>query len=403
MKSSRHEPLLDTPFPADLLYALFPAIPDHFFILDQKYRICFSNWNRTEHLSEELKYFGVTCHKLFQGRDTPCSRCSAREAFATCKPVYREMSQRRDLTTVRVSIHPVPGQQGPPRYLLIHVTDITEARRTDRKLRQQERFLQTILDNLDNPVWIKDRDYRYLVTNSSFSSLFGLKPDQIIGRKSEALHPESSFTGEDSTDRKALEQGIAARLEQPVTDINKTRHFFEIRKIPVHDDQGQVIGVAGIARDISDRKKMNQRHEQQTKQIQENEVLLRENLQAQEETLEQRLAEGLLHGVLPYLIKLQQTELEPMARLFVETAMANVKQILSSHGAELSTGLLRLTPMELKIAELVREGMQTKEIAARLGLSPATVNTHRRNIRKRLGLNKKSTNLHSFLNSISPI
>ncbi|BCO07978.1 hypothetical protein GF1_03540 [Desulfolithobacter dissulfuricans] len=351
-----------------------------------------------------LKYFGVACHKLFHGRDTPCSRCSAREAFATCKPVHTEVSQRNDLTSIRVSMHPIPGQQGPPRYLLVHVADITEARKTDLKLRQQERFLQAILDNLEDPVWIRDRDYRYLMANSSFSSLFGLKPEQIIGRKAEALHPESSFTQVDSTDRKALEQGIAARLEQPVTDINNTHHLFEIRKIPVHDDQGRIIGVAGIARDITDRKEMDQRYEQQEKQLQENEALLREILQAQEEDreiLEQQLIEGLQHGVLPYLIKLQQTNLEPMARLFVETAMSNVKQILSSHGAELSTGLLRLTPMELKIAELVREGMQTKEIAARLGLSPATVNTHRRNIRKRLGLNKKSTNLHSFLNSIS--
>ena len=60
-----------------------------------------------------------------------------------------------------------------------------------------------------------------------------------------------------------------------------------------------------------------------------------------------------------------------------------------------------LTPKETQIAEMIRGGKNSKDIADMLGTSVATINTHRNNIRKKLNMKKQKTNLRSHLLSLS--
>ncbi|MRR14566.1 LuxR family transcriptional regulator [archaeon] len=60
-----------------------------------------------------------------------------------------------------------------------------------------------------------------------------------------------------------------------------------------------------------------------------------------------------------------------------------------------------LTPKEMQIAEMIRQGKNSKDIAEMLGTSVATVNTHRNNIRKKLNMRKQKTNLRSHLLSLA--
>ena len=61
-----------------------------------------------------------------------------------------------------------------------------------------------------------------------------------------------------------------------------------------------------------------------------------------------------------------------------------------------------LTPTEVKIADLIRQGIRSKEIADMLEMSPGSVYWYRNNIRKKLGLSHKKTNLRNYLNSLIP-
>ena len=66
----------------------------------------------------------------------------------------------------------------------------------------------------------------------------------------------------------------------------------------------------------------------------------------------------------------------------------------------LSDGHIGLTPTEIDVANLIRHGKTTKQIVALLNLSSRTIETHRKNIRKKLGLDNKKVNLSSYLKSM---
>lgn len=75
--------------------------------------------------------------------------------------------------------------------------------------------------------------------------------------------------------------------------------------------------------------------------------------------------------------------------------------IISGFSFKLSSELLGLTTKEIRICDLIRQGKTSKEISKIERVSRKTVETHRQNIRKKLGISNTRTNLHSYLLSIS--
>ena len=78
----------------------------------------------------------------------------------------------------------------------------------------------------------------------------------------------------------------------------------------------------------------------------------------------------------------------------------NVNSIISPFLNKMSNISLKLTPMEIKIANLIEAGKTAKEIADIFGISTYTVTFHRSNIREKLGLRNKKVNLVSYLRSL---
>ena len=81
----------------------------------------------------------------------------------------------------------------------------------------------------------------------------------------------------------------------------------------------------------------------------------------------------------------------------------NLQHLVDSYGCAttLSAALHHLSPVEIQVASLLRQGLSTKIIAATLNISPGTVGIHRKHIRKKLGLDGKATNLHNYLKSLT--
>ncbi len=125
-------------------------------------------------------------------------------------------------------------------------------------------------------------------------------------------------------------------------------------------------------------------------------IKLRESESAEAKNL---LILELKHEVMPFLQRLKLSSRDPKQVRLLSALDANMQRLISTYGCatSISSAYKNLTPKEIQVASMVREGASTKVIASTLSLSPETISIHRKNIRKKLGLDSKSDNLRSHL------
>lgn len=137
-----------------------------------------------------------------------------------------------------------------------------------------------------------------------------------------------------------------------------------------------------------------------TKELEETVIALKVLLKHHEEDkkkLELTMLDNLSLLIEPTLEKLKNSSLNDIQRAYFEILTSNLKHITSPLLKGTDAKYRQLTPSEIQIANLIKNGKTTKEIADLLHLSVLTIATHRKNIRKKVGLTKKKQNLHSFL------
>ncbi len=115
--------------------------------------------------------------------------------------------------------------------------------------------------------------------------------------------------------------------------------------------------------------------------------------------LEEAILANIQMLIVPELENLKRTRLSDAQSAWVERIELNINQIASPYVKRLSHSFMGLTPTEIRIAEKIKNGMRTKEIADLLGVSSSTVLSHRESLREKLGLKGKKTNLISWLRS----
>ena len=116
---------------------------------------------------------------------------------------------------------------------------------------------------------------------------------------------------------------------------------------------------------------------------------------------QENLSTNILCNIEPYMNKLKQTSLDRDQTRTLEVLEKNIKDMASLLIYSAMTMNLRLTPAEMQISNFIRQGYSSKEIAGLLNISPATIDKHRKNVRKKLGITNKKQNLRSVLSSIS--
>jgi len=139
--------------------------------------------------------------------------------------------------------------------------------------------------------------------------------------------------------------------------------------------------------------------------------ILKDNLQKTEDAYKslfrhlesdrQIFKDSLIHNIKlsiePYLQKLKDTNLSETQMQYLSIIENNLEDVISPLDKHITVNFFQLTPMEIQIANLIKIGKTTKEIADLLHLSEKTISTHRNNIRKKLGLKHTKVPLRSYL------
>ncbi|WAR45542.1 EAL domain-containing protein [Methylomonas rapida] len=134
-----------------------------------------------------------------------------------------------------------------------YFTDITEMRKGELSLRQQEYYQRSLLDNFPFLVWLKDRESRYLAVNRTFAQQCRIGIQDVIGKTDFDIFPADLAQGYRRNDEEVMASRQRKHIEESLL-VDGCWRWMETYKAPLIDDKGEVLGTVGFSRDISPRK-----------------------------------------------------------------------------------------------------------------------------------------------------
>jgi len=120
----------------------------------------------------------------------------------------------------------------------------------------------------------------------------------------------------------------------------------------------------------------------------------------EQKAIEEKLQANINDLVIPYLNKIGRVIREDPYKQYLNVLESNLREIASPFMKNFLSLQKYLTPQEIQVADLIRKGKRTKEIADLLNTSASTIGTHRNHIRKKLNLANEGINLRSYLQSL---
>ena len=355
------------------------------------------------------------CYRSFNDppRQDICPYCP------TCKTLQNgevhesvtETPAGNDIRNYRIISSPIKDASGNVVAAIEMVDDITDRILAERALKESEAKYRTIFETTAAATVIVQEDMTIFMVNTEFERQSGYTKADV---ERKMKWTDFIVGGEDVLERlmgyhhlRRIDEAAAPRSYEfsfrdkagQVRDV-----FMTIAMIP-----GTRMSVASLL-DISKRKKtereLQKREEEleiKSRNLEELNTALKVLLKHREDDrseLEERILSNVKELVLPYLEKLKKTPLKGDQLAYTNIIESNLDDILSPFLRKMTSKYLNLTPREIQIATLIREGRTTKEISEVLKISSRAVEFHRDNIRVKLGLKNKKANLRSFLLSL---
>jgi diguanylate cyclase (GGDEF)-like protein/PAS domain S-box-containing protein len=182
------------------------------------------------------------------------------KAIQTGEPVENVeiVRKTKEAFIVSSNFYPVTDQAGAVAGVNIVVQDISQRKRAEEALRKSERRLNAILNSISDMAWFKDREGRFILVNDAFAASAGKKADDLPGKTDFDVWPKNLAEKYIADDREVMHKGVRKRFEEPLAGTDGMNRWIETIKTPIYDETGAVTGTVGIARDVTDRKRMEE-------------------------------------------------------------------------------------------------------------------------------------------------
>ncbi|HAT72558.1 MAG TPA: hypothetical protein DCS63_07060 [Elusimicrobia bacterium] len=144
---------------------------------------------------------------------------------------------------------------GNPSYITGVIRDVTEQKETEMRLKESEALLRMVFDTAKDAIFIKDMNGMYVKVNKACADFYNLPPEKILGKRDCDIFPPETTTETFKDDSEVACKGKTLVINRAYKLPGGTFHMSTI-KTPLRNIHGEIVGVLGMARDISDLKRM---------------------------------------------------------------------------------------------------------------------------------------------------
>jgi PAS domain S-box-containing protein len=134
--------------------------------------------------------------------------------------------------------------------------DVTQRETIRAEIENKNALMATFVNNIPDMAWVKDRNSNFIIANKAFCDTVGMAHEFLVNNTCDVCFGELA-TKFKADDRAVMESKTQKRIEESIIDGNKKVVWLETIKSPLRDAAGAIVGTVGIARDITERKRLN--------------------------------------------------------------------------------------------------------------------------------------------------
>jgi PAS domain S-box-containing protein len=266
-------------------------------------------------------------------------------------------------------------------------------------------LINAILDAPIDLALLSKPDGTIVAINQSGADILHQPPDNLIGMQFFEL-----LSIHEAEKRKVVFENIIQTGKSASVEGQLVGKWFHQNIHPVFDVHGNVRRLAIFSYDITDQKKTELLLKEKERELKIHstrleeltttlKILLKKREQDKKE-MERNLMANVKKLIEPFMEEIKHTKLDDRQKSLLKIIESNIHEIISPMSRKLSMETLDLTCAEIRIANLIKHGHTSKKISEILNISTQTVETHRKNIRKKIGIDRKKANLRSYLLSM---
>jgi two-component system sensor histidine kinase UhpB len=282
-----------------------------------------------------------------------------------------------------------------------------ERKLAEEALKESEKRFALFMRHLPGLAYIKDEEGKILYINEFAEKTYGWKTKEVLGKTDFDLWSGEVAERMSEGDRQALSKRKVVESIDEIEHAGETISYLSYKFPILRKDFPTWLGAIYI--DITERKKAEDLLKQTTEQLKiEREALERKNvalrevlnqIEAEKNNIKQQIVTNVEQAIMPTLLRMKESSQPAQIRNF-ELLEKELNEIASPFLDTIKNKYLKLSPRELEVCRLIKNGMSSKEIAEALKVSLLTVHKYRELIRRKLDLVNDDTNLQTFLQSL---
>lgn len=231
----------------EIFYSFIESIDYPFYIVNAKdYSLMYAN----KILSKNLKFYPNNFNEMLCGSGEDCLMKRVVKTKKTCSLEYLRENSKGKKLYFKIFAYPIFDSKKNVLYIVGYINDITFSKQNEESLLQSEEMFRSISESIGDAIFVKDIYLRYTHVNSEAEKYLGKTKTKILNKKDSQINKNISSLDSENDDKKCLAGEVIKN--EIVKIISGESRLYVQTKYPLINKKGAVVGICGIAHDISD-------------------------------------------------------------------------------------------------------------------------------------------------------